>query len=162
MPRKPVGTQVRPTPDWYAQQAGMSMGAAEPGGGGGLSVSLYNDAEQGEYLWIYYLRADIDPDQELYAQSYEGVTGSLYQGGYPLIAGRPTPRGSVYTGGTPAGADLVTQPLSWQQTNGFSEAFETGSPMIGLPPGYSFCVYNGFAAGALLVNFMWVVIASST
>lgn len=162
MPRTPVGTYNRPTPDWYSQNAAYSNGVAIGGGGGGGSVSLFNDSNQGEYLWLYYMRADVSGDQGLYAQSAEGVTGSLYQGSYPLIAGLPTPRGSIYAGATPAGADLIHVPISWQQTDGFSAPFETGAPMVGLPPGFSFIVYNGFAACVLTVNFMWVVLPSTT
>lgn len=162
MPRKPVGTCVRPTPDWYSQKAAFGSAEANAGGPGGVSCSLFNDSDQGEYLWIYYLRADIAGDQQLYAASFEGVNGSFWDVGYPLIAGTPTPRGSTYAGGTPAGATLINQPMTWQQTDGFSAPFETGSPFVGLPPGFSFCVYNGFAAGALVVNFMWVVLLSTT
>jgi len=162
MPRKPVGTYNRPTPDWYNQQAAFSSGQANSGGPGGVSVSLYNDSAQGEYLWLYYFRADVSGDQQLYAQSFEGVTGSVFTSGYPLVAGRPTPRGTVYAGETPSAADLVNQPLTWEGTDGFSPEWQTGSPIVGLPPGFSFCVYNGFAAAALIVNFMWVVLPATT
>lgn len=162
MPRKPFGTYARSTPDWYAAQSawGSAQAASQPGVG--CSCSLYNDANDGSVLWVYGLRCDVSPSLQLFCLSVRGVVGSLWLPGFPLVAGNATPYGSTYAGATPGFADLITVPLTWEQTNGESAPFFPGQPFAALPPGFSLCVYTAAVQAALLANFWWTVIPSQT
>lgn len=154
--RRPKGSYTRPTPDFFVDQLAYSSGQVNGGGGGaGVSVSLFNNDPQSRHFHLYGLWPNDSNFQQLYAAVYAGPFGTEYDHAYPVITDNPQPPGLIYTGGTPAGLNLVNQPLTWQGDQPTAPILSQW-PISVIPPGYSFIVYNGFASAALIVSFWWI------
>ena len=158
MPRTPKGAYVRNTPDWFFRNLNWSSGQVNGGGGGtGLSIQLFNNTQIGEYYYLYGLKVDSSNFQQLYGQVNAGPIGTEFLGTYPVVGDPPTPSGQINTGGTPAGVDLISQPLTWQGDQP-TDPWWPGWPIAVIPPGYGFLIYNGFASGAIIATFWWVAL----
>lgn len=156
MARTPKGTYARNTPDWFVDRLCFGSGQVNGGGGGaGLSIQLFNNTDIGEYLFLYGLWVNDFNNEQLFAQVNAGPIGSPFQNCYSVVGGRPTPAGVVYTGATPAGADLIHQPLTWQG-NQPSAPILPSFPLAVIPPGYGFLIYNGFSSAAIIASFWYV------
>ena len=156
MARQPKGSYVRNTPDWFVNRLCFGSGQVNGGSGGaGLSIQLYNDTNVGEYLYLYGLWVNDSNSEQLFAQVSQGQVGTAFQKCYSVVGGRATPAGLINTGATPAGADLINQPLTWQG-NQPTAPILSQFPLAVIPPTYGFTIYNGFSAAAIIASFWYV------
>lgn len=162
MQRKPLGSYFRSTPDWYAAKSAWGSGQVNTGSPNQISVSLYNNATDGSYLWVYGMRADLDDDAQLFALPMQGVLGSPFTNGFPLVAGNPTPFGQIFTDVTATPSDEINVPFTWQGGEPGPAPMDFNQPFCALPPTWSLMVYTGIAPAALLVCFFWTVLPAQT
>lgn len=153
MPRKPVGTQTRPTADWFAGETAMAGGLAVGAPGGGIQLALFNDAPSGQYLWIWSVSVSTAGDGPYRLDTAEGVAGSFLQQGQYIMAGRGAAFGAVYV--APATELGTIPPNSFSQgafgnfTDYSAATLEITAPgpLCVLPPGYSLAVVNEWGSG---------------
>jgi hypothetical protein len=155
MPRKPVGTQIRSTPDWFDGNTAMAGGIARGAPGDGIQLSLYNDAPVGQYLYLYWAGIFNDAEGGFRFAAFEGLQGSLLQQGQYVMAGRAAAFGGVYftdvphnPGDFPANSTQYPGLGYLWDDDGIWYPLNMGGPITILPPGFSFAVLNEWGGGA--------------
>ena len=122
--------------------------------GVGAQVSLYNDAQAGQYLWLYWFNVFNDAEGTYQFVSFQGKQGTfLRQGGWITI-GQGTTFGQVYGVDVPsAGVDFPTPGTQRGSLGaGGNEAgsdipYRPPGPFAVIPPGFSFGVFNDYITG---------------
>lgn len=171
MPRKPVGTQTRPTADWFAGQTATAGGLARGSPNSGVQISLYNDAPAGQYLWVWEVYVWNDAEFAYRMDEFEGDQGTLLQQGVYIMAGRGAAFGhSSFIDATNLGFPLgPPSPSSFPSAAYFGEESGTDicyrgpGPRKVLPPGFSLAVINEWGAGVgqgalLAVTFYYTIL----
>lgn len=169
MPRKPVGTQTRPTADWFAGQSATAGGLARGAGNGAIQISLYNDAPAGQYLWIWDVDVYNDAEGPYRFDEFEGDQGTLLQQGVYVMAGRGAAFGHTSYAAPTALGPVVPNSSAYPSAGyagdeaGTCTCFRNQGPRKVLPPGFSWAVINewgnGVANGATLgVTFYYTIL----
>ncbi len=165
--RKPPGTYVRPTLDWWAHQAARAAVAYEPNNGPLIfppCFGIYNDSQPAVYLHILavtIIQSDpappvsLPPPPPFQLQQYEYYAGTR-QGPIPadpnplstwqlstpipLYSNDPQPPGTVQVGmaESPTYTDPFIGPNDGTTTISFFPPFE----LCVVPPGSAFQVYS--------------------
>lgn len=156
MPRKPVGTNSRPTADWFAGETATAGGLARAAAATGVQISLYNDAPAGQYLWIWEVDVYNDAEGPYRLDEFEGDDGTLLQQGVYVMAGRGAAFGHTSYASVAALGGGLGPPNSSAYPSAFYAGDEAGTdtcyrgqgPRKVLPPGYSWAVINEWGAGA--------------
>lgn len=153
MPRKPVGTNTRPTADWFAGKTAQAGGIARGSAASGVQISLYNDADQGNYLWVWEIDVGNDASSFYRIDEFQGDQGALLTQGVYVMAGlgaafghtsfmdvpaKPFPIPNGYSAPTACGADNEA---------GTTDMWRGPGPRKVLPPGYSVAVINEYGSG---------------
>jgi len=149
MSRKPVGTNARPTADWFAGVTAMVGGLARAADSTGIQLSLYNDAPQGQYLWLWWFTVYNDAEGPYRLESFEGAAGTLLTQGSYVMAGRGAAFGACYYNSIPiANGDFPASPSQYPGMGyggdeaGTNTCYRSPGPTAVLPPGFSFAVDN--------------------
>lgn len=160
MPRKPVGTNSRPTADWFAGSTATAGGLARAAADDAIQISLYNDAPAGQYLWVWWVSVYNDAEGPYRFDEFEGDEGTLLQQGVYVMAGRGAAFGHTsYASPAALGPDVPNSSAYASAGYGGDEAgtdtcYRSPGPIKVLPPGYSWAVINewgnGVANGATL------------
>jgi hypothetical protein len=169
MPRKPVGTNSRPTADWFAGSTATAGGLARGAAAGGVLISLYNDAPAGQYLWIWDVDVYNDAEGPYRFDEFEGDTGTLLQQGVYTTAGRGAAFGHTSWSEIAAIAESVPNSTGYAAAGyngdeaGTTTCFRNQGPRKVLPSGYSWGVFNewggGIGNGATLgVTFYYTIL----
>ena len=167
MPRKPLGTYVRTTADWFLNES-VTGGFNFAGGAGTqhYSISLFNQDAHGRIV----LLDGVDifaPGTITIAYQAFGVDGAITQSPQPIVSGNPLPTGLIYSYSAPSSAP----PLQNTNRPALMFNFPAGQlnpipvrargPLAMLKPGYSYAVSPLFAiTGPFTVNFYYSVISS--
>lgn len=169
MPRKPAGTNTRPTADWFAGATATVGAYAGSPVSSGVEVSLYNNAPAGQYLYLWWMTVHNDGDGPYQCFSRQGVEGSLLQDGAPIVAGNAQAFGQAYWQPVAANPpDYPTDtgigfPMFFGDESGFNATYRSPGPIQILPAGWSFCVDNtqagtAFGPTVLAITFYYSVL----
>jgi hypothetical protein len=148
------GSWSHSTPDWLVDNLAYGSGQNN-GSGGSSSIQLFNNDSASHYFYLYGFQFNDFSSEQVYAQVSAGPIGTAWGNCYPVIADRGQPPGQIRTGKTPAGADLISIPWTWQGNQPTAPYFSP-FPMAVIPPGYGFLVYSGFTASAIIATFWYV------
>ena len=154
MPRKPVGTQTRPTADWFAGETATCGGLARAAAATGIQISLFNDAPAGQYLWVWEVDVYNDAEGPYRLDEFEGSGSTFLQQGVYVMAGRGGAFGQTYVDNAAFIASIVPNGTSYASAMyagdeaGTDTCFRAPGPRKVLPPGYSWAVINEWGAGA--------------
>jgi len=167
MARKPPGTNTRPTADWFAGNTASAGGLARAAAGVGVQVSLYNDAPQGEYLWVWWVSVFNDAEAPNRFDEFEGDQGTFLTQGVYVMAGRGAAYGHTSYDSVTAIADFPADSTAYASSGyagdeaGTTTCFRSPGPVKVLPPGYSWaciCEWAGGLGGALLAVWFYYTI----
>lgn len=159
MPRKPVGTNTRPTADWFAGSSASAGALAEGDAAGGVKVSLYNNADAGNYLWIWWFSVFNDAEAPYRSNTTEGVSGTPLGNAKAVTAGNPQPFGQTYWEKIPQIPFIINgtafaDDMYFGDEAGTDTCYRSPGPVAVLPPGFAHNVVNemggGPADGAIL------------
>ena len=155
MPRKPVGTNTLPTPDWFNGSTCMAGGIRVGTPSLGTQLSLYNDAPSGQYLYLYWLGIFNDAEGGFRFATFPGSQGTLLQQGAYVMANRGSAYGGVYYTDVPHNpSDFPANDTQYPglgylwDDDGLSYFLNMGGPISILPPGWSFAVLNEWGGSA--------------
>jgi len=155
--RKPKGVRALSTGDrFYANIASASGVVAAVGGKDG-QVSLYNDAQLGEWFFVYSISPISGLGLLAYYFQVAGTSGANQGGAFPIVSGNPTPLGQIYTANV---AQIVPGPgVTFPFLQEFSQSGGNwqAAPLAVVKPGYSLIVQS---AGDLECTFGYVVIGN--
>jgi hypothetical protein len=170
--RKPPGTYARSTVDFYLQTGAVAACAFQNPTihSDDVTIDLYNNADQGQYLYVYDLWVFNDAQGMWAVGPVQGHGANFVTNGFSLISNRGAPFGQVYADLTPAfsAADEIipTTPTASYIFGGTdSESFsqpKTQGPIAALAPGTSLRVRSFissfFQDHGLAVTFYYVIL----
>jgi hypothetical protein len=143
MARKPKGSYVRTTPDWYFNHA-ASVGANNPGSPGTHAVvDLFNDAQDGSLLYIYELMTFNLGTESIRVQQFNGHTAGASSGPtYPVNPNVGKLPGFVYIDQIAGATQPNTDPYIFGTLSNQDEYINPHGPIMIVPPGYSCRLLN--------------------
>ena len=154
MPRKPVGTQTRPTADWFTGST-ASVGAYASGpAASGVEISLFNNAQAGDYLYVWWISIYNDAENPYFMEAFKGARGTLLQSAVPVVAGNAQPYGQIYwqpvasVPSQPANTGISSDMYGGDEA-GTNTCYRSPGPLKVLPPGFGFAVINNMGGGVL-------------
>lgn len=167
--RRPRGTYVRPTPDWFSANAAAVFGFGNGGTGSDPAVLLYNNDTLGRSLFVFGFGATNDGSEVVNWSFFNGPGFQLYASGnpFPIDPVIAQPVGQLYSGLT--AAQDAAPPRSTQEGLYLSSSTSIGSqnelvpvfapyPLAIVRPGWSFGAWN--LHSILSAYFYYVVMAS--
>jgi len=166
MPRKPLGTYVRTTSDWFTATSGSTGTFHELTSGTVIdALSLYNADQHGRVVLINAIDI-ISPNQTTFGYQAFGVDGGIQDTGQQLVSGNPVSTAQLWW------YEATTQPPLFPK-GGFAfryffpaaqsqpYAIRSRGPIALLKPGWSFAVaLNVKGTTQLGVNFFYTVLDS--
>lgn len=172
MARKPKGSYVRSTADWFFRSTCTVGGFYETTTPNGVFMDLYNNATDGSVLVVHQIFTNVDGDGIYSATQFQGHSANLMRNGRTVVTGLGAPWGQLYY-------DLNTNPTIVLPQNtplsddfffydnfGAGHEFYAPGPLMVLTPGYSMRINNmvGFPGGgsALAVTFYYTVMPDAT
>jgi hypothetical protein len=148
--RTPFGTYVRNTPDFYVDSACVAACAYQNPTlhSDDVTIDLFNNADQGQYLYVYDFTVFNDAQGMWAAGLVTGHGANFVTNGFSVISNRGAPYGVVYADLTAAAlaTDNVIPPAptgSYIFGGTDSESFsqhKTHGPVAVIAPGDSFRV----------------------
>jgi len=158
----PKGARVLPTPDWFAGALSSAGALVNAGGTNFSQVSLFNDATDGRYLFLYGLNL-MTSGGKLQCYPLQSVNGSKTGAGFPAITGTGTLPGAIYVYNNAAPPPEYTTFLTLNALDVSAFApftqftFFPGFPLMVLAPGWAYVVSEISAAAQYnSVTFWWV------
>jgi hypothetical protein len=168
MPRKPVGTQTRPTADWFAGVSGTAGAYAQGPAASGVEISLFNSADAGQYVYVNWITVYNDAEAPYRGTTRQGAQGSGLSGVSPVVAGNPLPNVQLLWQPVPQTTDqpidtAFGDELYFGDEAGTTTCFRSPGPVKVLPPQWSLAIVNemggGPANGAILcVTFHFTIL----
>jgi hypothetical protein len=169
--RRPKGSYVRPTGDFFIDRAATVGGFFVPSALLNTSLDLYNNATDGSNLHVYRLWVHNDAETLYFATRVKGHGATLMQNAVPVVVGAGALPGQLYYDTQPQlGATFpVDTPLSdayyFGDESGFQAGFAAPGPLAVILPGFSFRVQTALKAaitGNLLVATFYFVALPDT
>jgi hypothetical protein len=170
--RLPFGTYTRNTPDFFVESACVAACAFQNPAlnGDDVTIDLFNNADQGQYLYVYDLWVFNDAQGMWAAGLIQGHGANLVTNAFSVIANRAAPFGQVYQDLT-ANFSAADQVIPQTPTGSYifggtdSESFsnpQSKGPIAVLAPGTSFRVRSFissfFQDHGIAVTFFYVVL----
>lgn len=165
--RKPRGTYVRSTGDWFYQDmatAGAMINTPNTFPPYHYPIyCLFNNDQQGRYLHVLGMAITDDGLGRAYWDIGSGSTGTLAQSGNPVKFDQGQQSGQVFTS-TATNASQTAQVLP-NIRGGLADYFGTGPyfpnfPMWVIPVGMSLLISNFDGNLQTSVNFWWVMLGN--
>ncbi len=165
MPRRPLGTYVRTTADWFLNETFCGTGGLNGTGGPFFaSTSLYNADQHGRVIVVDAI--DIScPNSGVLVYTGFGVDGSPLSQVTPIVAGNPLGTGQIFNYANnltpPALYTAATPSLLYRFAAGQLAPMQVRfrGPIAYLKPGYSLGVSTGVKlAVQLQVNFYHTIL----
>jgi len=161
--RKPKGTYVRPSPDWFINQlASGSWYNDQQVGTQYASIGLFNNDTLGRKFYIYGISVGTFNANTAYGVVLNGTFGSLVTSCVSVDASLPAPPGQIYfTRFGPAAPPNVTlaQPAGtrFNLGSGYTkvDVFQDW-PICVLPVGYSLNIQSSLQSAEWSTSFWYV------
>jgi hypothetical protein len=160
----PKGARVLPTPDWFINDLSSAGALVNPASVNFSQISLFNDATDGRYLYVYGLCV-ASPNGKLNVYQNMPVNGAKVGQGFSAISGTGANPGSLYVYNNAApppeySTFLTFNSLDLQAENLVTPlAFFPGFPLAVLGPGWALVVNETTAAANLVsATFWWVAL----
>lgn len=166
--RRPKGSYVRNTADWYIQQSACVGGYYNDRTHHGVIFDLYNNAQDGSSLHLYemWLSSDGQDNSPVYPVS--GHAATLLSNSFPIVIGHGGLPGQLYYDLIPA----ITIPLNTASAGAYIVAdvsalwlpMQAPGPLQVIPPGYSLRFRvdwnDAIASGGSIISasYYWTVI----
>lgn len=168
MPRKPVGTQVRDTPDWFAGVSGTAGAYASGPANSGVEISLFNNAQGGSYVYVNWISIYDDAEAPIRGTTRKGAQGTVLTSGSPVVAGNPAPTVQLLwqpvagTADQPSNTGLGDE-LYFGEEAGTTIFTNPKGPLKVLPPGWSLALINemgasNFGGAIIVVTFHFTIL----
>ena len=152
MARRPKGSYVRNTPDWYFNNA-CSVGTNNPGAPGLHAVcDLFNNAQDGSNFYVYGLMTFNLGTASIRVQQIQGHapgTGGPGAGNGPAYAVNASggqPPGLLYIDFIAGATQPITDPYIFSTLSNIDEYILPTGPLMIIPPGYSLRLLNNAVA----------------
>lgn len=160
--RRPKGTYVRSTPDWFTDALAYGGGFYPDPGGAFQSFStfsLFNNDRQGRLLSVYFFSAFWNGASIILGDIYPGSFGTYLADASsvnPLIGAPP---GQIFlkttvVGGSPPNPD-ITQPSFFFGLGFASAGIGYGAPLAIIPVGSSLRLSNDFVSAESGITFWY-------
>jgi len=169
--RRPKGSYVRQTPDWYIQEGSCVGGIITVVSPPVPSLDLFNNASDGTLLHVYQVIVGAQGYGPYALQTLQGHGANLITNAFPVVADDARPWGQLYwdsqtaaqtwVSGSPADGQNYGSNYALDATGSTIDSLQTTGPISVLPPGYSLRVWypNNFGVGThatLSASFRYV------
>jgi hypothetical protein len=153
--RRPKGTYVRPTADWFTDRAATVGGAFDPNAVLATTLDLYNNATDGTNLHVYRLWGFNDAAGHYGVTTLKGHGANFMRNASPVIVGNPILPGQLYQDTIPPQYSGFLFPFDTPFSDvlfadneaGSQDTFAAPGPICVIPPGYSLRVYSLCGSG---------------
>ncbi len=166
--RRPKGTYVRPTPDWFTDVLAYAGGFYPDPGGAFQSFStfsLFNNDNQGRFLQLYFMSAFWNGASIIFGDLFKGSFGTLARNGASVDPLQPSPPGQVFLKstvvvGSPSNPD-ITAPTFFFGLGFASAGIGFGAPLAIIPVGWSLRLSNDFVSAESGLTFWYTYLAAN-
>ncbi len=148
--RTPIGSVVRPPPDWFGRHLMGAWATQGPCVGAISIIGLYNNASDGSVIRVYGLNYAAGAATQIYFTKYQGTLGTL-------ATGLATP-GMMYPGAPLEWGQVWTLPSAASQGTVFGAVTAFGNVAYDLAPGYPLGIITPGWTFALQTNVTNIIL----
>lgn len=169
--RRPKGSYVRPTPDWYILEgasAGAIVNVTSPPV---PAIDLFNNSTDGTFLHVYEVWVGAQNYGPYAIVAVNGHASTFIANAKPIVVGTAQPWGALYWGsltadatwvsGTPANGFNYGSDYATDNPDGTVDRWRSSGPIKVLPPGYSLRVwypinFGSGTVGTISASFRYI------